>query len=111
MYIDQRVLGLLCLIGGIALTFFYPLGQRRGNHLLGEILLLILFTVAAYNLVPTAWVPNDLVVLAIGFGVGLLAVVYRDFRRFLRYFQGKFYRMSHPYYWYSRMYRRRRRNY
>lgn len=109
MYIDPRIFGVICLILGLLLTFVYPLGQRRGNHALSEILLLILFTVAAYALIPTAWVPNDLVVLAIGFGVGLLAVFYRDVRRFLRFYRGKIYRMSHPYYWYGRMFRRRRR--
>lgn len=110
MYIDQRVLGLISLVAGLLLTFVYPMGQRRGRHALSEIILLLLFMVAAYNLIPSAWVPNDLVVLAIGFGVGLLAVIYRDVRRFFRFFRGKIYRMSHPYYWYGRMFRRRRRS-
>ncbi len=109
MYLDWRVIGVICLIGGLLLTFVYPLGRRSGNHVLSEILLLVLFVVAAYNLIPTTWVPNDVVVIAIGLGVGLLAVFYRDVRRFIRYYQGKFYRMSHPYYWYGRMFRRRRR--
>ena len=110
MYIDPRIFGLICLVAGLLLTFVYPLGQRRGNHALSEILLLILFVVAAYALIPSAWVPNDLVVLLIGFGLGLVAVIYRDVRRFFRFFRGKFYRMSHPYYWYGRMARRRRRS-
>ena len=42
-------------------------------------------------------------------GAGLLAVLYRDVRRFVRYFRGKVYRVTHPYYWYGRYYRRRRR--
>jgi hypothetical protein len=108
MYIDPRVFGLLCLSAGLLLTFVYPLRQRRGNHMLSEIILLGLFMVAAYALIPSAWVPNDLAVLAIGFGVGWLAVIYRDVRRFFRFFRGKIYRMSHPYYWYGRMFRRRR---
>lgn len=111
MYIDQRILGVICLIGGLLLTFVYPLGQRRGNHLISELLLLALFVVAAFNLIPVAWIPEEETwkVILIGLGAGLLAVVYRDFRRFIRYFQGKFYRMSHPYYWYGRVYRNRRR--
>jgi hypothetical protein len=48
-------------------------------------------------------------VILIGLGLGLLAVLYRDVRRFARYFRGKIYRMTHPYYWYGRYYRRRRR--
>ena len=110
MYIDPRVFGLLCFIAGMLLTFVYPLGQRRGNHALSEIILLALFMAAAYALIPSAWVPDDLGVLAIGLGVGLLAVIYRDVRRFFRFFRGKIYRMSHPYYWYGRMFRRRRRS-
>ncbi len=109
MYIDPRIFGLICLVAGLLLTFVYPLGQRRGNHALSEILLLILFVVAAYALIPSTWVPNDLVVLLIGFGLGLVAVIYRDVRRFFRFFRGKIYRMSHPYYWYGRMARRSRR--
>jgi hypothetical protein len=111
MYIDPRVFGVICLILALLLTFVYPLGQRRGSHAISEIILVILFMVAAYALIPSAWVPNDLVVLAIGFGVGLVAVIYRDVRRFFRFFRGKIYRMSHPYYWYGRMFRRRRRRY
>lgn len=109
MYIDPRVFGVICLVAALLLTFVYPLGQRRGNHVASEIILLILFTIAAYALIPTAWVPNDLVVLLIGLGVGWLAVIYRDVRRFFRFFRGKIYRMSHPYYWYGRMARRTRR--
>ena len=112
MYIDPRVFGLICLVAGLLLTFVYPLGHQRGSHAISEIILLILFMVAAWNLIPSAWVPDNLGVLAIGFAVGVLAVIYRDVRRFFRFFHGKIYRMSHPYYWYGRMFRpRRRRSY
>jgi hypothetical protein len=60
--INQSVFGVLGLIGALALTFAWPLGSRRGNHI-------------------------------------------------LRYFRSKVYRMTHPYYWYGRYYRRRRRSY
>jgi len=113
MYIDQRILGLLCLIGGLLLTFVYPLGQRRGSHILSEIIVVILFVIAAYNLIPVAWIPEDETwkVILVGVIVGLIAVFYRDVRRFVRFFHGKIYRMSHPYYWYGRMFRRRGRRY
>jgi hypothetical protein len=111
MYVSPLVFGWLCLLGGVGLTFFYPLGQRRGNHLLSSALLLALFVIAAYILIPVAWIPvgERWQALAIGVGVGLLAVLYRDVRRFIRYFQGKVYRMSQPYYWYGRAFRGRRR--
>ena len=34
MYVSQPVFGLACLIGGLILTFAWPLGPRRGNHIL-----------------------------------------------------------------------------
>ncbi len=109
--IPQSIFGALCLIGAIALTFAWPLGSRRGNHILLSIVIIILFLLAAYNLIPVTWIPRAETwkVILIGLTVGLLAVFYRDVRRFLRYFRGKFYRATHPYYWYGRYYRRRRR--
>jgi hypothetical protein len=60
---------------------------------------------------PVTWIPvgETWKVVLIGLGLGLLAVLYRDVRRFVRYFRGKVYRVTHPYYWYGRYYRRRRR--
>ncbi len=109
MYISQEIFGLGCLIGGLILTFAWPLGPRRGNHILLSIAIVALFILAAYNLIPVTWIPDTGLVILIGFGVGLLCVLYRDTRRFLRYFHNKVYRMTHPYYWYGRYYRRRRR--
>jgi predicted alpha/beta hydrolase len=109
--IPQAVLGIMCLIGALALTFAWPLGPRRGNHILLSIVIVALFVLAAYNLIPVTWIPKDETwkVILIGLGAGLAAVVYRDTRRFMRYFRGKVYRMTHPYYWYGRYARRRRR--
>ena len=109
--IHQSVFGVLCLIGAGALTFAWPLGPRRGNHLLLSISIVILSVLAAYNLIPVTWIPlsETWKVILIGLGLGLLAVLYRDVRRFVRYFRGKVYRVTHPYYWYGRYYRRRRR--
>jgi len=47
----------LCLIGAGVLTFAWPLGPRRGNHLLLSICIVILFVLAAYNLIPVTWIP------------------------------------------------------
>jgi hypothetical protein len=113
MFISQGVIGWGALILGLALTFFFPLGQRRGNHLISELILILLFVTAAYNLIPVEWVPRgeDWKVIVIGLGAGLIAVIIRDIRRFFRFFHGRLYRMSHPYYWYSRAFGRRRRYY
>jgi hypothetical protein len=101
----------VCLIGAGILTFAWPLGPRRGSHLLLSISIVILSVLAAYNLIPVTWIPlsETWKVILIGLGLGLLAVLYRDVRRFVRYFRGKVYRVTHPYYWYGRYYRRRRR--
>jgi hypothetical protein len=109
--IPQSVFGIVCLIGALAFTFAWPLGPRRGNHILLSIIIVVLFVLAAYNLIPVTWisVSETWKVILIGLGLGLLAVLYRDVRRFVRYFRGKVYRMTHPYYWYGRYDRRRRR--
>ena len=109
--ISQSVFGIRCLIGALALTFAWPLGARRGNHLLLSILIIILAVLAVYNLIPVTWIPvtETWKVILIGLGLGLVAVLYRDVRRFLRFFHGRIYRVTHPYYWYGRYYRRRRR--
>jgi hypothetical protein len=109
--INQSVFGALCFSGACALTFAGPLGPRRGSHILLSISIVILVVLAAYNLIPVTWIPvsETWKVLLIGLGLGLLAVLYRDVRRFVRYFRGKVYRVTHPYYWYGRYYRRRRR--
>ena len=111
MFISQTAIGWVCLIAGLLLTFAFPLGQRRGHHIISEIVLMILFIVAAYNLIPVQWIPESETwkVIAVGAGVGLIAVIIRDVRRFFHYFHGKVYRMSQPYYWYGRAFRRRRR--
>jgi hypothetical protein len=111
MYVSQPVIGLACFIGGLLLTFAWPLGRRSSGHVFLTISIIILFVLAAYNLIPVTWIPvaESWQVILIGLGVGLLCVLYRDVRRFLRYFRGKLYRMTHPYYWYGRYDRRRRR--
>ena len=111
MYISQPVFGLACLIGGLILTFVWPLGRRSGGHIFLSLSVVVLFVLAAYNLIPVTWIPRieTWKVILIGLGLGLLAVLYRDVRRFLRFFHSKVYRLTHPYYWYGRYDRRRRR--
>ena len=109
--ISQPVFGLLCLVGASALTFAWPLGRRSGGHIFLSLFIVIFFVLAAYNLIPVTWIPreNTWQVILIGLVTGLLAVLYRDVRRFVRFFHGKVYRFTHPYYWYGRYDRRRRR--
>ena len=105
----NTLVGVLCLAGGIAFAFFWPLGRKDAGHLLFNLAILGLFIVAAYNLVPATIVQDDLAVILIGAGAGLIAVVIRSVRRYLKYFQGVVSRRTSPYYWYSRALRPRRR--
>ena len=111
--INQSLFGVLCLIGAVVLTFAWPLGAQRRHHLISALVILVLFVIGVYNLVPVTWIPVEETwkVIVIGLVLGGLAVIYRDVRRFLRFFRGRVYRVTHPYYWYGRYYRRRRRYY
>ncbi len=93
------------------MTFAWPLGPRRGSHILLSISIVILLCWPLTTSSPSRGFPvaDTWKVILIGLGLGLLAVLYRDVRRFVRYFRGKVYRVTHPYYWYGRYYRRRRR--
>ena len=75
--ITQSVFGVLCFSGACALTFAWPLGHRRGSHILLSIGIVILVVQAAYNLISVTWIPvsETWKVLLIGLGLGLLAVL------------------------------------
>jgi hypothetical protein len=107
MFISITVLGWICLAAAILLTFFYPLGQLHRSHVVSQAAMFICYVVAAFILIPYDWVPQDQgwKALIIGALAGLIAIIFRDIRRFFRFFHGKIYRMSHPYYWYSRAFR------
>ncbi len=107
MFISITVLGWICLAAAILLTFFYPLGQLHRSHVVSQAAMFICYVVAAFILIPYDWVPLDQgwKAFIIGAIVGLMAIIFRDIRRFFRFFHGKIYRMSHPYYWYSRAFR------
>ncbi len=106
---SDPTVGLLCLAGGIALAFFWPLGRRDAGHLFFNVVIMALFVVAAFNLITKDMIQSDAVVLVVGLGVGGLAVLIRSIRRWVKYFQGMVARRTNPYYWYQRAYTRRRR--
>ena len=108
MYISPYVIGWISLVAAVLLTFFFPLGREHARHFISQLFIFVLFIVAAFILIPSAWLGSDAAVKSIVLGVivGVIAVLYRDVRRFFRFFQGKVYRISHPYYWYQRAFRR-----
>jgi hypothetical protein len=106
---SSALVGLLCLAGGIAFAFFWPLGRKDAGHLLFNLVIVGLFVVAAFNLITQDMVESDATVLLIGLAAGGAAVLIRSVRRWLKYFQGVVSRRTSPYYWYQRAYARRRR--
>ena len=110
MTIPIPVLGLASLAIALVIALFAPPGRRGGWALIMSLVVFSLFLVAAYSLWPVdprnGW--NWVLPGAIG---GAIAVLILDIRRWARYFTNLTYRMRHPYYWYSRLYPRRRRRY
>ena len=108
MYISPYIIGWISLVAAVLLTFFFPLGREHARHFISQLFIFGLFIVAAFILIPSAWFGSGAAVksIVIGVIVGLIAVLYRDVRRFFRFFRGKVYRVSHPYYWYERAFRR-----
>jgi hypothetical protein len=106
---SNALVGWLCLAGGVALAFFWPLGRKDAGHLLFNLAILALFVAAAFNLITRDMVESDATVLVMGLVAGLLAVLVRSVRRWLKYFQGVVTRRTSPYYWYRRAFTRRRR--
>lgn len=106
---SNTLIGLLCLAGGIALGFFWPLGRKDAEHLLFNLIIIALFVIAAFNLIPASLISSDIGVLVLGLVAGGVVVLIRSVRRYLKYFQGVFARRTSPYYWYRRAYERRRR--
>lgn len=106
---SNTTIGLLCLAGGIVFAFFWPLGRKNASHLLFNLVIIALFVIAAFNLIPKNVVASDGGVLLVGLAVGGVAVLIRSVRRYFKYFQGVISRRTSPYYWYSRALRPRRR--
>jgi hypothetical protein len=105
MFISQPLIGWSSFALALVFTLFFPLGRQSASHTISSIAIVVLFVIAAYNLITVEMIPETWQVLAIGLGAGLIAVIIRDIRRFFRFFHGKVYRVTHPYYWYSRAFR------
>ncbi len=104
--LSYQLAGVICLVAALGITFFWPLGFSRRNHIAGEIVLLVLFVAAAGFMYAAGWLPESIswpMSLLIGLVVGVVAVVFRDVRRFINHFRYESYKWTHPYYWYGRV--------
>ena len=104
--LSYPLLGIVCLLAGLGITFFWPLGQARRGHLLSEVMILALFVAAGGFLWAGGIIPETIswtMSLLAGLVVGIVAVVFRDVRRFIQHFRYETYKWTHPYYWYGRV--------
>ncbi len=98
--------GIICLLAALGIALLWPLGPSRRNHLASEVVILVLFVAAGGFLYASGWLPESvswLGAMGIGLVVGIVAVVFRDVRRFIAHFRYETYKYTHPYYWYGRV--------
>ena len=103
--LSYPLVGIICLLAALAITFFWPIGPSRRNHLAGEIVIIVLFVAAGGFLYAGGWLPESVswfAAMGIGLIVGIVGVVLRDVRRFIQHFRYQTYKYTHPYYWYGR---------
>jgi hypothetical protein len=108
MTISFPLLGLGALLLGLFFTLIAPPGKRAHLAFLDELAVFLLFVFASFSLWPID-PKNEWNWLLPGLIAGAIALAIIEFRRFTRYFSNLQYRMRHPYYWYSRLYRATRR--
>lgn len=108
MTIPSVVLGLGCVLFGLALTFVLPIQRGRLRNQLWDMVTFALFVAGAYFINYYDLVSN----LVLGAIAGFAAILIRDFRLWTVRFRDRTYNRSHRYYWYGRargwMGRRRR---
>ena len=103
--LSYPLVGIICLLAALAITFFWPIGSSRRNHVAGEIVIVVLFVAAGGFLYAGGWLPESVswfAAMGIGLIAGIVAVVLRDVRRFIQHFRYQTYKYTHPYYWYGR---------
>ena len=104
--LSYPLIGIVCLLAAIGITFFWPLGPSRRNHVISEIVIVALFVSAGGFLWAGELMPDSIsweASLIIGGIVGIAAIVFRDVRRFIQHFRYETYKWTHPYYWYGRV--------
>ena len=98
MDLPYPILGVVCLILGLLVTLGGPVPRNRLSHRLWDVLVLALFIVGV------VWIRywDDLSNFGVGLIAGVVAILIRDVRGFVRHFQNDAYGRGHRYYWYGR---------
>ncbi len=84
--LTYSLIGIVCLLVGLGITFLWPLGSPRNNHLASAIVIVALFVSAGGFLWASELIPASIsweTSMFIGLIVGVLAAVYRGVRRFV----------------------------
>jgi type II secretory pathway component PulF len=111
MTIPTIVLGAVCLLAALLLTFILPIQRGRLRNQVWDFITLALLVAAGWWI--NYWDAASNVV--VGLIAGGVAILIRDMRLWAARFRGQAYRRSHRYHWYGRAGdwygRRRRRTY
>ena len=98
MTIPTPILGAICVILALLLTFVFRIQRGSLAARFWDFVTLVLFVLGAWWI--NYWDP--LSNLIVGVVAGLVAVVIRDIRLWAARFRGMVYRRTHRYYWYGR---------
>ena len=98
MTIPTPVLGVMCVVLALLLTFVFRIQRGHLSSRLWDFVTLALFVAGAW------WIHywDPLSNLVVGVVAGFIAVVIRDIRLWAARFRGQVYRATHRYYWYGR---------
>jgi len=82
--LSYPLIGIVCLLVASGITFLWPVGSSRRNHLVSEIVIVALYVSAGGFLWASGLIPESIswgTSMLVGLVVGLAAIVYRFVRR------------------------------
>ncbi len=80
--------GIMSLLAALGITFFWPVGSSRSNHLVSEIVIIVLFISAGGFIYASGWLPQNVSwfgAMGAGLVVGIVAIVSRGVRRLIQH--------------------------
>jgi len=98
MTIPTPILGAICVILALLLTFVFRIQRNNLSNRVWDFVTLALFVAGVWWI--AYWDPLSNIV--VGVVAGLVAIAIRDIRLWAARFRGQVYRRTHRYYWYGR---------